>query len=508
VIGNPPYLRVQGLRENFEKESEFFEDKFKSATGRFDIYVLFMEKSFDLIQNSGLISFILPHKFLVGDFGIGIRKFFIEHLAVKSILHFGSEMVFDDASTYTCIISLSHNNSSIYYKHLNPIEILTPFNFEKLDYKKLSESSWSLKNKHIEDVFIKLKLMPLTVKDVFDNISQGIVSVGDNIFLMKGIIKGDKFFGYSEKVNSNIEIEAEIMKPLLKGEDVKKYCSLENTYFCFYPHHEVDGKTIPFDEEYFKNKYPLAYNYILPFKDQLINKKIKYKTNPTAWYSLHRSREISLFEQMKIITPEISLGTNMTLDSKNFYHNTKCYTISRKSSNIDDYKFWLGILNSKILWFYLCKTGYVLRGGFFTFKTKYLEPFPLPEICESKKYLLINLVDRALENSKKLNTLKKKLHDYILSQISEIQTSKKLQNWEELEFNEFIKEINKVIKKSEGKKLSKSDEMEWMELFNTKKSEVQSLKSEIDRIDKEIDQMVYELYGLTEEEIKIVEENS
>ena len=49
------------------------------------------------------------------------------------------------------------------------------------------------------------------------------------------------------------------------------------------------------------------------------------------------------------------------------------------------------------------------------------------------------------------------------------------------------------------------DEMEWMEVFETKKAEVQELKSEIDRVDAKIDRMVYELYGLTDEEIKIVE---
>ncbi|KAF5081749.1 hypothetical protein DSECCO2_107200 [anaerobic digester metagenome] len=73
--------------------------------------------------------------------------------------------------------------------------------------------------------------------------------------------------------------------------------------------------------------------------------------------------------------------------------------------------------------------------------------------------------------------------------------------------SDFIKELNKGIKSSGGEKLSKSDEMEWMELFDSKKYEAQALKSEIERIDKEIDQMVYELYGLDEEEIKIVEES-
>lgn len=83
--------------------------------------------------------------------------------------------------------------------------------------------------------------------------------------------------------------------------------------------------------------------------------------------------------------------------------------------------------------------------------------------------------------------------------------SKKLQNWHELDFAEFIKEVNKAIKKVGGEKLTKIDEMDWMDVFETKKAAAQTLKTEIDKTDKEIDQMVYELYNLTAEEIQIVE---
>ena len=94
---------------------------------------------------------------------------------------------------------------------------------------------------------------------------------------------------------------------------------------------------------------------------------------------------------------------------------------------------------------------------------------------------------------------------YIKSQFNGLDFTKKLQNWHELDFGDFIKELNKAIKKVGGDKLSKMDEMEWMEVFETKKAEAQTLKAEIDKTDAAIDAMVYELYGLSEEEIKIVE---
>jgi len=501
VIGNPPYLRVQGLRDNFEKETKLYENQYKSATGRFDVYVLFIEKSYGLINDDGKVSFILPHKFMVSDFGEGIRQFLIENKAIENIVHFGAEMVFADASTYTCILCMSKNNNIIKYKQLKPSKVLFSFEFDMVDYKTLDKNKWNLLVGSESKLFKTLYKQPQTVKSVFENISQGVVSVGDDIYLMKGEIKGDKFIGYSDKIGNYITIEAATVKPVLKGEDVKKYAPLKNTYYCFYPHLEIDGKTVPYEEDFFKENYPLAYNYILPFREELIEKKIRYKTNPKAWYSLHRSREISLFEQEKIITPEISLGTNMTIDVNNLYHNTKCYSLAKKNDIKEDNRFWLAILNSKLLWYFLSSTGYVLRGGFFTFKTKYLEPFPLPKLDSLEEQ--IPFIDR-------VNLIINKTEDFQNSQMHFIQLlqnkfdikklTAKIRNWNELEFKEFIQELNK-----QKIKFSLSEEANWLKFFNEEKEKTQRLKSEIEEIDKEINQMVYELYGLTKEEIEIIE---
>jgi len=100
-----------------------------------------------------------------------------------------------------------------------------------------------------------------------------------------------------------------------------------------------------------------------------------------------------------------------------------------------------------------------------------------------------------------------KFYYYIKSSFSNNIDITKLQNWHELTFAAFINELNKAIKTAKGTPLTKLQEMEWMEVFETKKAEAQTLKAEIDKTDKEIDKMVYELYGLSKEEIKIVEGN-
>ena len=80
---------------------------------------------------------------------------------------------------------------------------------------------------------------------------------------------------------------------------------------------------------------------------------------------------------------------------------------------------------------------------------------------------------------------------------------KKLQDWYLLSYGEFIKELGK-----KKVKLSLSQEAEWEDYFSQEQQKAVALKQQIDTTDKEIDKMVYELYGLTEEEIAIVENNS
>lgn len=104
-----------------------------------------------------------------------------------------------------------------------------------------------------------------------------------------------------------------------------------------------------------------------------------------------------MFEQPKIITAEISYGCNMTYDTTYMYHATTCYTILLNERNNEKSLAFLGLFNSRLLWYFLSETGNVLRGGYFRFKTKYLEPFPIPEIPDDVADLLSKKVQTVLD---------------------------------------------------------------------------------------------------------------
>ena len=169
--------------------------------------------------------------------------------------------------------------------------------------------------------------------------------------------------------------------------------------------------------------------------------------------------------------------------------------------------YFIAILGSKLCAFYFKSNNVNLdRAAFPKLNVNNILDFPLPNSNSSKEInFLSEKASLMIELNKKLFILSQKFSTYFSSQYKLAKLPGKLEKWYELEFVDFIKELNKAIKGVKGTPLNKKDEFEWMDLFEENKKKAQELKAEIDKTDKEIDAMVYELYELSEEEIRIVE---
>jgi len=500
VIGNPPYVRVQGLKSNYEDESKLYEQKYVSATGNYDIYALFLEMSFKMLKQNGKLSYILPHKFLISDFGSGIRGFLSENRAVESLLHFGSEMVFEDASTYTCIITLSHDNKKLNFKSISPKDIFESFEYDSISYENLNSNKWNLSSNDVAKVLEKIKLQPLKVKDVFAKIFVGLQTSGDDVYLLLQTKDGL----YSKSLDSIVEVESGLLKPMLKGEDISRYANLKNRYFVIFPYIIEDGKAKPMSEEYIKDNFPNGYNY-LKANEEFLRGREKGKMDKEGWFLYIYPKSLTEFEQPKILTSYMGIFSNLSIDDGSFYHNTKCYSFVKKGEIKESYKFYLAIFNSSLFWFFIKNTSTEFRGGYFTFTTKQVEPFPLPKLESlEQQEPFIQKADMMLELNKKLQETKQNFHN----ELGLEKLTKKLENFEQLDFDEFVSEYAKTKKiKFTDKLAERNFKNEWLALFEHDKKEVLELQNQINKTDKEIDQMVYKLYDLTEDEIKIMEDD-
>ncbi len=457
VIGNPPYARLQSLQESQPFAIDVYRNSYiAGSTGNFDIYVLFTEKGYNLLNKSGILGFIEPHKFFQADFGMGLRNFLAEKKALTQVVDFGAEQIFAEATTYTCLLFLS----KIKQENFHFINIDDGYNGDihsnltstkSFHLKQPTQNiKWHFMEPQKEKVLQKLYKQPQRLGDVVRKIFQGIPTGSDKIYVLE-VEKWDKklLTCYSKSLEKEIQIEAGFVKPFLMGKDVKRYEEARPKNVVIFPYDLSRNPAILMSEDYMKKNFPNGWAYLHKNKKALLERE-KNRFEQT-WWQFSRPQNLEEFASMKVMTPEIASFPKMTFDTQGtIYHTTKVYSFSFRDDK--NPKYHLGILNSSILWFFLSSTGYVLRGGFYTFKTDYLKPFPIPKLNlsnptqKSQHDRIVQLVDQMLNVQNKLHT-------------AEPKTDKK------------------------------------------------HSQQKADILDKQIDTLVYQLYGLTKDEIKVVEEN-
>ncbi len=104
MVGNPPYVRIQTLNK---LDASYFNQRYISPQGSYDIYVLFVEASLSLISSRGLQGFICPNKFMVNTSGAKLRTLLKTKNHISSIVDFGDAQIFDEATTYCCLLFLN-----------------------------------------------------------------------------------------------------------------------------------------------------------------------------------------------------------------------------------------------------------------------------------------------------------------------------------------------------------------------------------------------------------------
>ncbi|WP_407430896.1 Eco57I restriction-modification methylase domain-containing protein [Methanobrevibacter sp.] len=449
VIGNPPYIRTQTMDKTSIK---YYKNNYLSSSkGNYDIYIIFVEKALQLLNEKGISGYILPHKFFTAKYGMPLRKMISENKNLKKIIHFGVEQVFDSATTYTCLLFLSkYGNKKFYFEKINNLnKIKTKYLEDKhnlLSSDLVSSDEWVFVAGKEGDLFYKLYNMPLKLVDK-TIISQGLATSADKIYILPLIENnGDTAKVESKFLDKTLCVENDILRPLLKGAEIKRYEEPKVNNLLIFPYSVENDELVPFSRNDIK-KYPLAFDYLSLTKDKLLKRS---NVDSKNWWLYPYPKNLLIMNKPKIIYQVLSQRGSFTLDNDGeFYYvgggNAGGYAITTQSNNIDDLKYLLGILNSKLTTFFISKVASAFKGGYYSFGKHSFEKFPLPseDLIDSS---LVELVDNMINLNKKLN----------------------------------------LVKTPQEEKL---------------------LKIQLDNLDHQINNKVYELYGLTSDEIKIIEDS-
>ena len=215
---------------------------------------------------------------------------------------------------------------------------------------------------------------------------------------------------------------------------------------------------------------------------------------------LHRPRKRELFEvKEKLLLRQTGAFPICMIDNDQYFTLDTVHNGILKQDNFD-IKYVMLLLNSKFLRFIY--ENMINESGklFAQVKIIYIDELPIKEISLEAQKTFIKKADKMLFLNKNLQELSQKFQRMIVREFGLEKISTKLQNWYLLNFTEFIKELSKV-----KVKLNLSQKADWEDYFIAEKSKAETLNNEITKTDKEIDRMVYELYGLSEEEVRVVE---
>ena len=226
---------------------------------------------------------------------------------------------------------------------------------------------------------------------------------------------------------------------------------------------------------------------------------LKYGKNLAA------PRTIDLFNSKKIIIREITgvfPHSIISTYSEDFYlYNRSNIGIIPKKNSENNLLYILSVLNSKLIAYYFVKnTAKSVRKLFPKLILNDLRKFPFKNISPEAQQPFILKADLMLSLNKELQHLVDKFQRNMQREFGLLSLTGKLQNWHDLSYADFLRELAKA-----KVSLTLSQKAEWEEYFTAEKQKALNLKQQIAATDSEIDRMVYELYGLTEEEIGIVE---
>lgn len=450
IIGNPPY--VSSKDENFTQAiKEHLTKNYKTAVYQIDLYILFMERMLEINGKQGLISIIIPNAWLNNLFLKNVREFLLTNAHLKEIVSMPSN-TFADANVDTVIVTYSDLLEDTETK------LRVCINQEFNDIGSENQLEWKNNDGYTINVSASKE-----IRSILSKFQKDVVSLSSFTEIGRGVGVYHKRVGHTKEFIAkdpyqSITKDDETFVPYLRGKNVNRWnITWNNDSFISYGNWLAE----PREPKFFEGKRLILRQ--IPSK-RLIATYIEDQFIIDQSVFIARFIEIEKFKPLEV----------------------------------------LAILNSGAMSFYFRYKYSEFDDLFPKVKLQHFKDFPI-----SSKIIggsnLENLAKQRLKLEKLSFDIEKRYCTYLKQHLNLEILSRKLEQWTLCDFNEFIKELNNTIKKNGGEKLSKLDEMEWMELFETKKKEALELKAEIDRTDREIDEMVYELYGLTDKEIQIVE---
>ena len=391
AVANPPYVRIQTLPK---EDVVRYRNLFSSATRNYDIYVLFDEVTFNLLNTRGIMAFIQANKFLTVDYGSGLRSLIAERDALHLLVDFGNVQIFD-ATIYTCLLFLSKVPVEHFlYARLDrgdrehAFQALAAWSdghpeVQRLPSEILSEAPWMLDRPEAKRVWVKLSADRRPLAHFAERIFQGVVTSADPVYILEfREHRQNVTILYSRALDREVELETNAVRPLLKGSEIRRYTLPPARHRLVWPYGVVPGRGARLlgPEEY-EREFPRTWGY-LRANERTLRARERGKMDRPDWYAFVYPKNLDQFERPKILVQVLARRAALAADSEGRYYFVGGGTAGGNAVILDDNcglsQFYvLALLNSRTLDAYLQSYASRFQNSYYSYGHQSIKELPI-----------------------------------------------------------------------------------------------------------------------------------
>lgn len=427
IIGNPPYVRIQNMQRYSPEEIKYYqalESKYvvaKKAT--IDKYFVFIQRATELLNSTGLLGYIVPHKFFLTTGGKELRKFITENYQISKIIHFGATQVFPERTTYTAILILQSNKMDEFeFKKISKISAETlssEVHTRKYRTEKYNSDPWIFLSPETEAIFEKFKSDKFEKLGDITEIAVGLQTSADKIYIFvpEGESEDTFIFTYN---GQEYEIEKGICRTTIYDLSFEAFESIEGNAQMIFPYEIKNDEAKLIGEETLEKHYPLAWKYLSDNKKILERRNLQGR-NP-KWYQFGRSQSLVKFHNAeKLVWSVLATQSPYVLDTQNLLFtgggNGPYYGLLNKSNY--SLLYFLGILSHPVIESMVKSGASEFRGSYYSHGKQFIEKLPIKKIDftngnELEKYekvlkIVRNLINTTAQFGAEKNSARKKI---------------------------------------------------------------------------------------------------
>ncbi len=388
VIGNPPYIR----QEEIKKLKPILQTNFITYSGTADLYVFFVERGFKILKTKGQFCYIMPNKWMQAGYGKALRTYILEN-QLQGIIDFGDIQIFEEATTYLCILNASkqtninNNFISAAVKTLNYSNKFAAYIksiSNQIKVETLNDEIWVISSDSDQKLLSRIKSNYVSLAEYIDNKSfRGILTGLTEAFVISNET--------CKEIISKDSRNSEIIRSFILGRNIKPYIIPEVENYLI----KIEkGLTNSFRENqdpwiWFSENYSAVSNYLSLFKD----KAEKRTDKGDYWWELRACDYYQEFEKPKIMYQIFQTKSCFIYDEQGLYCNNSMWIISKAD------KILLAILNSKMGWWLISKYCTAIQNGF-QLIWKYFGQIPISQANRKEGEVITSLVDQILTAKK------------------------------------------------------------------------------------------------------------